>query len=175
MRIARPPQAIFRAILLILCIPMFLLSADEPTASSTPEENARRATSLLLLSADIDSATIGELRFRAQSLGIDASGDERQLRERLYAYHDITSVSRAQAKPLEQAGDVITITHADRIQVQGSDARMLLLEGQVVLTIRPEGERRQITLSAMRVAVDLNRRVASALGDVRYESDDGTR
>lgn len=169
MRIPRSVHAVVRAILILLILSCPALPASESDQASTEQSSS----SLLLLFSDISEANVSELRSRAASLGLNEEGTAEQLRIRLYGWYGIVPSDYDAVAPNIEDRDEVVIESADRIYVQGSGTRFILLEGNVVLRLYPEGSTHEVSLQASRIAVDLKRRMASAIGQVRHESSDG--
>ncbi|MDX9938905.1 MAG: hypothetical protein RBT44_03020 [Sphaerochaetaceae bacterium] len=163
MKRPRLVHAVLRAIVLLSCLPALLWAAE---GSFDPSSD-----SLVLLFSDITTATAGELRMRAQFSGIDDTGSEEQLRDRLLAYHKIIPTEMKSWKEREPQGEEVRITRASRIYVQGSGSRFILLEGDVEMVLVPSDPTYgELNIAARTVVVDLERKTVSALGSVRYRN-----
>jgi hypothetical protein len=166
----RPIHAVLRAIILMLIFPVVLLSAATEGQEPVVLDEASLAVRYVLLSAELDSANLLELQSRAQFVGISDEGPLQELRDRLYAYYDLTPSVEVPLVQDRNGVQTVEIVSADRIYLQGSGSRYILLDGNTELSFTPEGTQDTTDISAQRMVIDLEAELVTALGSVSFRS-----
>lgn len=132
-------------------------------------QGADSALQLVLLRAELESATVEELQSRAHFLQLDTSGNADQLRERLYAWYQVKPAPKKPSINDSTGKLTIQIVSSDRVFVQGSTARFILLEGNTSLSFSENDSESSTIISADRVVVDTRDELVTALGGVHYQ------
>ena len=166
----RPIHAVHRAIILMLILPVVLLSAATDGQEPVGLDDGSAAVRYVLLSAELDSANLLELQSRARFLGVSDVGTLEELRDRLYAYYDLVPSVEVPLVQDRNGVQTVEIVSADRIYLQGSGARYILLDGNTALSFTPEGTQDTTDIAAQRMVIDLETELVTALGSVSFQS-----
>lgn len=142
------------AICVVLVLPLMLWAQEISTDS------------LVLLAEEISHSTPQELTNRLSYLGLSKEGSEEVLRERLYTYYNITPSLLTQV----ESESSVTIDHAQKAYLYGTDEPIIVLEGDVQLSLHTDKE---ATLFAQYVAFDVASQTLSAYKSIRLIYDEG--
>lgn len=141
----------------------------EPIVEETPEavEPPLPRTSLLLAESII-YASENELVNMCKLRGLDTSGTEEQLRERLLDYHGLKESELQVAESDSDESYDLEILSAQRMRSAGNLDDLVVLEGNVTISFTPSGEDSPKALTANRMVIDLANTRLTAMGDVTF-------
>ncbi len=131
------------------------------------EEGLLRKT----LNLDIATASFHELAEWCRSLGLPATGNQEELRARLYAHYELSPPEAS-----GPGGRSVTIERAAEaryFELEEGPGELVRLSGGVALTIRDEGKAEFHRLEASEILYDRARNAVTATGRVRYRREGG--
>ena len=150
-----------RKVLIVLLF-LFIISLFALYSESLDDQSLQ----ILLLTQELESATPKELEQRLRYLNLPLDSDQSVMRNQLLEYYGLHSSTKRDEHIYE---DTFHIESTDRLFVYGDPVQTVVFAGKVQLSFEQE---HHILLSANYIALDLQKRVLSALGDVTLIEDE---
>ncbi|WP_422480752.1 hypothetical protein [Pleomorphochaeta sp. DL1XJH-081] len=161
MKVHRSLHALIGALLILFLIPSLLYGEEVG-------ERDLNDTEILLLSSELSTANYHELVERARFLDLPTDGEEEELRRRLYAFYDLTSVSDPSSTVVLEQDFRVEILSADSLFMSSGPEGILLLEGNTSLSFTSDSEEGETRLDSDRMVMHFGKKRLTAMGSISY-------